>query len=183
MVTLEIGTGTVVVAIAVVGFAAYGLYRAGKRSMASQKQQPQQPESRIKASPNMVNAQRAFLSNIPKMMPFFKGVEEITIDKEGLTDTIIDVNDDDLIGLWKLLKNRPEYFIDIISSWGVSPERCMELVATNNTKNQYNTYDGSVIEPGVRYRVTDACWFQTISNAEGKSEKLVVKKGLITKKS
>ena len=172
MITLEISTGAVVAIFVGLGAAAYAFYRIGKKSI----DEKNVSEKYVKRNPNTIQAQKAFLDNLPVLMPFFKGVSEIQIDKQGLTDAIIGINNDDLIALWNVTLNRPELFINQMAAWGIKADTCLNFVALDKHKAMYSTEDGTELILGERYNVASACWILTTD--EGKR---VVKKGIVNK--
>lgn len=194
MITLEISSGVVLLGLVIVGVAAYAFYRMGKRNGREQpqqqaSQQPQQPlqqpqqqqpsqEPYIKENPNTPQAKVAFLNNLSRLMPFFSGVSEIKIDRENLTDVIIDINDEDLTGLWNKMVNRPELWINQMAAWGVAPDTRQEFMAMEKHLELYSTKQGEAIEIGKQYKVLSACWILTTTDDKGASTKKVVKKGI-----
>ena len=163
--------------IAGIGAAAYAFYRIGKKNM----KEPVEENDVFKNNPNTINAQRAFIKNLDKLLPYFSGATEIKVDKQGLTETIIDINDDDLIAIWKQMFDRTDHWISQMAAWGVKPDSCQSFVAMEKHKSQYVTTDNSELEIGERYAVMSACWILT-TNEDNKSVKKVVKKGIVTKK-
>lgn len=97
MITLKITTGVTIAIVAGIGVAAYVFYMIGKKST----NKKNISEKYIKSNPNTIQAQRAFVENLDKLLPYFSGVTEIKIDKQGLTDAIIGINNEDLIAIWK----------------------------------------------------------------------------------
>ena len=192
MITLEISSVVVLLGLAAVGAAAYAFYRMGKRKGQEQSQQPsqqpqqplqqqqQQPsqEPYIKENPNTPQAKVAFINNLSRLMPFFSGVSEIKIDRENLTDVIIDINDEDLTGLWNKMVNRPELWINQMAAWGVAPDTRQEFMAMEKHLELYSTKQGETIEIGKQYKVLSACWILTTTDDKGASTKKVVKKGI-----
>lgn len=180
MITLEISFGSVVATLAVVGVAAYAFYRIGKKNMKEPVEKNDVSAKYIKSNPNTIQAQRAFIENLDKLLPYFKGVTEIKIDKQGLTDAIISINNEDLIAIWKKMADRSDLWINQMAAWGVKPDLCQSFVAMEKHKAQYMTTDNSELVLGEKYMVTSACWILT-TNEDGKSVKKVVKKGIVTK--
>ena len=180
MITLEISFGSVVATLAVVGVAAYAFYRIGKRNMKEPVEKNDVSAKYIKSNPNTIQAQRAFIENLDKLLPYFSGVTEIKIDKQGLTDAIIGLNNEDLIAIWKKMVVRPDLWLDQMAAWGVKPDLCHSFVAMEKHKAQYMTTDNSVLVLGEKYIVILACWIYT-TNEDGKIVKKVVKKGVVTK--
>lgn len=183
MVTLEITTGGVILGIAAVGIAAYAFYRVGKNS---QKKEPESsgettidPNKYIKSNPNTPKAKQAFIGNIEKLMPYVDGVAEITIDKSGLTDAIISINDDDLTALWKQMINRTELWVNQMAAWGVAPDARKGFAAMEKHKELYTTKDDKELQLGQRYNVLSACWLYTTTDSNGTTRKKVVKKGIV----
>ena len=183
MVTLEITTGGVILGIAVVGIAAYAFYRVGKNS---QKKEPESsrettidPDRYIKSNPSTPKAKQAFIENIEKLMPFVNGVTEITIDKSGLTDAIISINDEDLTALWKQMINRTELWVNQMAAWGVAPDARKGFTAMAKHKDLYTTKNGNELQLGQKYNVLSACWLYTTTDSNGTTMKKVVKKGIV----
>lgn len=139
------------------------------------------PEDKyISKNPSTPKAKKAFLENLPKLLPYFSGVSEIIIDKKGLTDAIIDINDADLTALWNQTIDKPEMWINIMASFGVAADNRTEFAAMEKHLEMYSSIDDSPLEVGSRYSVLSACWILTES-VEGKTIKKVVKKGLVEK--
>lgn len=180
MITLEISFGAVVTTIAVVGVAAYAFYRIGNKNKKETPKNETPVSKYIKSNPNTIQAQRAFVENFDKLSRYFSGATQIKIDKEGLTDAIISINNEDLIAIWKKMANRPDLWINQMAAWGVKPDLCQSFVAMEKHKAQYMTTDNSELVLGEKYMVTSACWILT-TNEDGKSVKKVVKKGIVTK--
>ena len=180
MITLEISFGSVVATLAVVGVAAYAFYRIGKKNMKEPVEKNDVSAKYIKSNPNTIQAQRAFVENLDKLLPYFSGVTEIIVDKQGLTETIIDINNDDLIAIWRKMSDRTDLWLNQMAAWGVKPDLCQSFVAMEKHKALYMTTDNSELVLGEKYMVTSACWILT-TNEDGKSIKKVVKKGIVTK--
>lgn len=174
MITLKITTGVTIAIVAGIGVAAYVFYMIGKKST----NKKNISEKYIKSNPNTIQAQRAFVENLDKLLPYFSGVTEIKIDKQGLTDAIIGVNNEDLIAIWKKMVDRPDLWLNQMAAWGVKPDMCQSFVAMEKHKAQYVTADNSELELGVRYTVTSACWIHTTNDGVKK----IVKKGIVIKK-
>ncbi len=183
MVTLEITTGGVFLGIAAVGIAAYAFYRVGKKSQVKEPESSREttidPNKYIKSNPNTPKAKQAFIENIEKLMPFVKGVTEIAIDKAGLTDAIISINDEDLTALWKQMINRPELWVNQMAAWGVAPDACKGFTAMEKHKALYSSKDGKELQLGQKYKVLSACWLHTTTENNGNTVKKVVKKGIV----
>lgn len=185
MITLEVTgiikvTGIIIAIIAGVGVAAYAFYRVGKKNKKKPVEKNDVSEKYIKSNPNTIQAQRAFVENFDKLSPYFSGAIQIKIDKEGLTDAIISINNEDLIAIWKKMADRPELWINQMAAWGVKPDLCQSFVAMEKHKAQYMTTNNSELVLGEKYTVTSACWILT-TDKDGKSVKKVVKKGIVTK--
>ena len=183
MVTLEITTGGVILGIAALGIAAYAFYRVGKKSQVKEPESSREttidPNKYIKSNPSTPKANQAFIKNIEKLMPYVNGVSEITIDKSGLTDAIISINDEDLTALWKQLINRTELWLDQMAAWGVAPDARKGFTAMGKNKELYTPNDGKEIQLGQRYNVLSACWLYTTTDGNGTTVKKVVKKGIV----
>lgn len=178
MITLEISFGSVVATLAVVGVAAYAFYRIGKKNMKEPVEKNDVSTKYIKNNPNTIHAQRAFIENLDKVLPYFKGATDIKVDTQGLTETIIDINNDDLIAIWGKMVDRPDLWLNQMAAWGVKPDLCQSFVAMEKHKAQYVTADNSELELGERYTVTSACWIHTTNEGVKK----IVKKGTVIKK-
>ena len=181
MITLEISFGSVVATLAVVGVAAYAFYRIGQKNMKEPPKNETPVSKYIKSNPNIIQAQRAFMENIDKLLPYHSGVTEIQIDKQGLTDAIIGINNEDLIAIWEKLADRPDLWLNQMAAWGVKPEFCLSFVAMEKHKALYDTADKSELELGEIYVVTSACWILT-TNEDDRTIKKIVKKGTVIKK-
>lgn len=178
MITLDISFGAVATVFAAVGVAAYAFYRIGKKNMKETPEKETPVSKYIKDNPNTIEAQRAFIANLDKLLPYFSGVTEIKIEKQDLTDAIIGINNEDLIAIWKKTADRPDLWINQMAAWGVKPDLCQSFVAMEKHKAQYVSADNSQLELGERYVVTSACWFHTTNEGVKK----VVKKGIVIKK-
>lgn len=154
-------------------------YLVGKKRVGSAEKQPTPIPSPFKPNPSTPKAKQAFLNNIDRLVPFFSGVKDITIDKNGLTDAIIDINDDDLLALWHQTMNNPKMWITLMASFGLSADARTVFVAMDIHKTMYTTNDGSEIQLGLRYSVISACWILTTTDEDGRSVKKVVKKGMV----
>lgn len=178
MITLDISLGAVVTTLAAVGVAAYAFYRVGKKNMKETPKRETPVSKYIKDNPNTIQAQRAFVENLDKLLPYFSGATEIKVDKQGLTDVIIGINNEDLIAIWKKMVDRPGLWLNQMAAWGVKPDMCQSFVAMEKHKAQYVTADNSELELGERYAVTSACWIHTTNEGVKK----IVKKGIVIKK-
>ena len=178
MITLDISFGAVATVFAAVGVAAYAFYRIGKKNMKEPAEKNDVSAKYIKNNPNTIQAQRAFIENLDKLLPYFSGATEIKVDKQGLTDAIIGINNEDLIAIWKKMADRPELWINQMAAWGVKPDLCQSFVAMEKHKAQYIASDNSELELGERYVVTSACWIHTTNEGVKK----IVKKGTVIKK-
>lgn len=183
MVTLEITTGGVILGIAVVGIAAYAFYRVGKKSQEKETEFSREstidPNRYVKNNPSTPKAKQAFIENIDKLMPFVNGITEIAIDKSGLTDAIISINDEDLTALWKQMINRSELWVNQMAAWGVAPDARKGFTAMEKHKELYITKDSKELQLGQRYNVLSACWIYTTTDSNGTTTKKVVKKGIV----
>lgn len=180
MITLNI-TGTAIAIAAGIGVAAFVFYRIGKKNKKGSSNDGTPVSKYIKSNPNTIQAQRAFVENLDKLLPYLSGVTDIKIDKQGLTDAIININNEDLVAIWKKMVDRPDLWINQMAAWGVKPDLCQSFVAMEKHKAQYLTTDNSELVLGEKYTVTSACWILT-TNEDGKSVKKVVKKGIVTKR-
>lgn len=185
MITLEITTGTVILGLAAVGAVAYGFYRVGKKTTDNKKDKsPKQSplNDYIKSNPSTPLAQKAFLENVEKFMPFFNGVTSIDIDKDGLTDAIIDTGNKDLIALWKQMVNRTDLWLNQMAAWGVAPDARTGFVAMEKHNGMYITMEGHDLQIGKAYTVTSACWVKTETLPDGTVKKSVIRKGTVEEK-
>ena len=190
MLPLKVTFGGVLTGLFAAFFIAAVFWFVGKKNRVENKPaNPQKPESPkpkspedkyISENPSTPKAKKAFLENLSKLMPFFTGVTEINVDKKGLTDAIIDINDADLISLWNQTIDKPEKWINIVNSFGVAADNRTEFVAMEKHLEMYSLIDDSPLEVGSRYSVLSACWILTESVNE-KTTKRVVKKGIVEK--
>ena len=179
MMPLKITFGGVFTGMVIAALVVYALYYYGKKNAKNTipaTPNPTRPNP-IKPNPSTPQAKKAFISNIDKLMPFFSGVEEISVNNDGLTDAIIDINDQDLIALWYQFKDRKDLWLNQMAAFGVAPDACKEFVAVERHKERYTTVNGSEIQNGQKYIVLSSCWlFTTIENE--KTVKKVIKKGI-----
>lgn len=180
----EISGGTAITTVAIVAASAYVFYLVGKRSHTKSSTSESVPDPSLaskvfKANPSTIQAQQAFIDNLDKILPFFSGVSSIQIDRDGLTDAIIDINDEDLVSLWRRMIDRPELWINQMAAWGVKPESCISFVAMPKHQEMYSVSDGTNVELGKKYLVKSACWVRTITKQDGSVAKEIVRKGIV----
>lgn len=176
MLPLKVTVGGLFTGLAVVCALAFVFYLIGRKKSGDNRNPKYLPP--LKPNPNTPKAKKAFLDNLPKFMPYFSGVSEIIVDRDGMSDAVVDLNDDDLIALWNQTKDNPKMWINQMAAFGVSADSRTEFVAMNKHKEMYSLEGGGEIQEGIRYKVLSACWIQTLSELE-KTVKKVVKKGIV----
>lgn len=128
---------------------------------------------------NQMAAKVAFLNNISRFAPRLQSLCDGTYDHNDWVDDIIDINDDDLMCLWKKIHNDSKAIVRILSVWGLKPEMCTSFVCMDAHKDLYALTDGNEMEIGEKYVVKQPCWILTEVNSEGKSVKKVIVKGKV----
>lgn len=126
---------------------------------------------------NQMAAKSAFLKHVNQFAPRLNSLCDGTYKGSDWVDEIIEINDQDLIELWKKIHNESKAILRVLSGWGLKPEMCMSFVCMETHKNLYATANGLPMEIGKTYNVTKQCWILTTANAEGKNIKSVLVKG------
>ncbi len=111
-------------------------------------------------SPN-VPAKDAILLNIDNLVPLLDGVEDGTLDIDAWSDAIISINNEELISIWKKVYKKPELWLHLLSSWGITYDNCMQFIASEYRKNLYESIDGEVLVEGQTYKVIKGTWILT----------------------
>ena len=182
------GTGTIVVlsVLAVIGIVSVAALRKRKtetvRGAASKS--PATPPAQKPAKPiNQVAARQTFLKNVDKfssLLPSlldggFKGQQ-----KQSLwDDEIIDLQDQDLLALCKLVRNDEKTVKHILSQWGLTSDNCSSFQCMEFHKDMYETSEGKPLEIGEKYEVVAPCWILTIHGDDDKIVKKIVRKGVV----
>ena len=124
---------------------------------------------------NQVSAKEAFLSNIEKFVPLFSNLEKGRIDWNDWSDVVVDINNNNLIHLWKSVLNKLDAWIRVMASWGISYDSCIEFVYVIGREELYDNEDGTIMQEGHKYSVLSPCWIITKSTGN----KSVIKKGVV----
>lgn len=144
-----------------------------KPNLPSEPKQPAQPKPL-----NQMAAKTAFLNNINRFVPRLNSLCDGTYNGNDWIDDIVDINDDDLMFLWKKIYNDSKAIVRILSAWGLKPEMCTSFVCMDAHKDLYTLVDGAAIEVGKQYVVKQQCWILT-KNSNGESVKKVIVKGKV----
>ena len=131
--------------------------------------------SGVKPMPG-VSAQEAFLSNLPCFETVLNGlIQDINSKKlwGDWSDLIVTINNKELTEIWQKVVVKPEAWLRILASWGLSYDHCLEFTGIKGRDDLYDTVTGEPIGVGKRYKVVTPVWILT--TAEGKKQ--VFKKG------
>ena len=126
---------------------------------------------------NQTKAKEAFMNNLNRFIPKMNMLLMEPYQSEEWTDLIIDINDANLIQLWKKIYNNKNSILRVLSSWGIKPDTCTSFVCMDAHKELYLTSENSQLEIGRNYVVTKPYWVLTTQNFEGKIEKHIILKG------
>lgn len=129
--------------------------------------------------PDMRPAQVAFVENIEHFKPLLKGLEVGNVDKGKWNDLIVDIYNKELLDIWKKVINRPNSWVRILASWGLSYDACTEFTYLKGREQLYHTRNAEAMKEGKVYTVESPCWIYT--NSQGK--KSVVLQGEVTLKA
>ena len=121
-------------------------------------------------------AKDAFLKNIDSFVPYLDGLLSGTIDKTLWSEAIVSINNQELLDLWRKAVTNPRVWVNVIASWGISSDKCMEFVAIDGRNDLYETMNKSPLIVGKKYKVATYAWIQT--NMDGK--KSIIKKGIVS---
>lgn len=135
------------------------------------------PAEKLYKNENKQSAKEAFVENVKKFVPNLNTLLDGTYNSSQWTEIIVDINNDELTGLWKKANKKVEYILRIFGMWGLKPEYCTSFVATENNKEMYETINGESIIKGNKYIVKSPCWILT---DDTQSKKTIVLKGIVT---
>lgn len=121
-------------------------------------------------------ASTAFVKNRSRFGTILLGLEKGYIDRDKWSEIIVDINNPQLIDVWKKVMNRPDMWMRIIASWGISFDACKKFTYINGREEMYSAPSEGFCE-GVAYNVVKSCWIYT--SPEGHKE--VIIKGIVKK--
>ncbi len=124
-----------------------------------------------------LSAKEAFLCNVEKFKSILPQLNN-RLNIAAWSEQIVDINNPQLIELWKSCLTNVAIWKQMLSSWGLRQDTCKTFTYLNKYANIYDMADGSAPEDGCKYRVIDGCWILTNDN---NGEKRVIRKGLIEK--
>lgn len=123
-----------------------------------------------------MGANETFIKNINRFTTKLNSLLDASYNSNDWTDDIIDLNNEELTGIWKRIHKNVDSILRIFAMWGIKPENCTSFVGIDNYKEMYTTDTGAYIEKGIRYIVKSPCWILT-DNATGKKE--IILKGVV----
>ena len=136
----------------------------------------------LPANPRL--AKKAFITNIGKFAPLLDSLNNQTFNPSVWTEAIISVNDEHLTRLWKKyakVEKLQEKWKQLLASWQIKCDTCKSFTCnTSDNIAAYNLPNGDAISLGIKYQVESPCWVMTVENAEGKTIKTVINKGVVT---
>lgn len=124
-----------------------------------------------------LSAKEAFLRNVDKFEHILPQLND-KLNIESWSEQIVDINNPQLIELWKRCLKNVGVWKQMLSSWGLRQDTCKTFTYLDKYANMYACTDGKSPEDGCKYRVIDGCWILTNDN---NGEKRVIRKGLIEK--
>lgn len=143
---------------------------------------PEPEDSAKKVNPNPIKAKKAFIAHLSDFSKNLAALKE-SFDVKSWTETIIDVNDPDLTGLWEkyvAAGNTPVKWRQLIASWQVKSDTCKSFTCvTNDNMSAYCLPDGGKLTIGVKYKVISPCWVYTSEDNQGNVKKQIVVKGIV----
>ena len=136
---------------------------------------------------NLKQAKVAFMAHLDNFVPLLSALTQTSADIQKWTEAIVDINDDDLTGLWKkcVKSGSPtEKWLQLLASWQIKADSCKSFTCcSEDNVESYTLESGEAIEMGVKYAVVSPCWVLTKEDADGKIQKQVIVKGIVTPKS
>lgn len=123
------------------------------------------------------SAKEAFIMNIGRFTPYFNQLLQEQFDAEDWTDTIIDINNDELIEYWKRVHSNVDSILRMLAMWGVRRDTCTSFTSMKSYVAMYDTEDGTSLIDGVKYEVITPCWILTDMSTGAKK---IVLKGVVT---
>ncbi len=120
-------------------------------------------------------AKDAFLKNLKCFLPLLDGLITDTYDKALWSEAMVSIDNKELLELWRKALPKPRVWLNLIASWGLSYDACMEFVAIAGREELYQTKDNSPLIVGKKYKVLSNAWVLT-SNEGNKS---IIKKGIV----
>lgn len=126
-----------------------------------------------------VPASVAFCNNVDRFIPLLNGVEKGDIEWKAWSDVVVDINNFNLINIWKSVLNKPDAWIRVMASWGLRCDSCIEFTYVKGREELYDNKDKTPMLVGNKYTVLSPSWIMTTS--EGK--KRVIKKGIVKLKN
>lgn len=121
------------------------------------------------------SAKEAFLKNLKGFLPLLDNLITDTYDKALWSEAMVSIDNKELLELWRKALVKPKVWLNLLASWGLSYDACMEFVAIAGREELYQTKDNSPLIVGKKYKVLSNAWILT-SN-EGK--KSIIKKGIV----
>lgn len=135
-------------------------------------------EDKPKVEKKWEPAEVAFKNNLNQFVTLLRGVTSNSItNKEDWTNIIVEINNDDLIDMWKEGINRPELWVTYLQTFNVQMDWVESFVSVHEYREMYDVYEGGELELGEKYYVKSPCWLYTDSD----NRKTVLLKGKVSK--
>ncbi len=119
-------------------------------------------------------ASDVFIENLQRFRPLLKGLDKKEIDKSAWSDLIVDINNQELVEIWKKVINNMDAWLRVLASWGLTYDSCAEFVYVKGREELYDCENGEPFVSGNKYVVINPCWILTKHDGEKK----VIEKGL-----
>ena len=129
----------------------------------------------IKTVRDLVMLSDSDLKNLKGFLPLLDTLITDTYDKALWSEAMVSIDNKELLELWRKALVKPKVWLNLLASWGLSYDACMEFVAIAGREELYQTKDNSPLIVGKKYKVLSNAWILT-SN-EGK--KSIIKKGIV----
>lgn len=129
---------------------------------------------------NLMAAKQAFINNIALFAPRLNSLCDGSYCSSDWTDDIIDINNEDLMLLWKRIHTDSNSVLRVLSTWGLKPDMCKSFISVEYHLGLYTLSDGSPIVIGKDYKVDKQCWLFTENDSEGNSVKRIIVKGVVS---
>lgn len=157
------------------------LLKQKETELEKQKNKYESLKTSIGGNPPMQNvpASVAFCNNVDRFIPLLNGVEKGDIEWKAWSDVVIDINNSNLISIWKSVLNKPDAWVRVMASWGLSCDSCIEFAYVKGREELYDNENKTPMLVGHKYIVLSPSWIMTTS--EGK--KRVIKKGIVKLKN
>ncbi len=132
---------------------------------------------------NQVAAKNACLNNIDRFAPLLHSLVDGTYSQPSIqaqwNDLIVDINNQDLIDMWHLMRKSDSTIKQVLAQWGLTSDTCTNFDCMDFHKSIYATESGQSLMTGKHYTVLSPCWILTSNSDNGAAQKIVVKKGIV----